>query len=104
MKNKKIRNDLLLVAVLLTAAATSFLVFSLTRYEGNTVSIIIDGVKTEGYSLSQTLEKEIKTENGKNVLVIENGKAYMKSADCPDKICVEHRPINKNGELSKVKT
>lgn len=95
---KKIKNDLLLAAALFAAAALAFLIFYFTRSEGNTVSIIINGVKTEGYSLQQNIEKEIICENGKNILVIENGEAYMKSADCPDKICVSHRPIKHNGE------
>ena len=32
------------------------------------------------------------------VLVIKDGKAEMKSAICPDKICVKHRPIDKSGQ------
>jgi len=38
------------------------------------------------------------TDSGKNVLVIENGEASIKSATCPDKICVSHRKISKSGE------
>ena len=33
-----------------------------------------------------------------NLLLIENGKVYVKSATCPDGICVGHRPIFRNGE------
>ncbi len=35
---------------------------------------------------------------GGNVVVIENGKVYMKSADCPDKLCVKHKKISKHNE------
>ena len=33
-----------------------------------------------------------------NTLVIENGKADMISADCPDKLCVKQHAISSNGE------
>jgi hypothetical protein len=31
-------------------------------------------------------------------LVIKDGKAFIQNADCPDKICAEHKPISKTGE------
>ncbi len=33
-----------------------------------------------------------------NVVVIENGEVYMKSAFCPDELCVLCAPISKGGE------
>ena len=33
-----------------------------------------------------------------NILVIENGKAYVNQASCPDGICSSHRPIGNDGE------
>ena len=98
MKNKKIKNDLLLAVGFLAAAAVAFAVFFFARQSGETVNVIIDGEKTESYSLSDSMEKEIISENGTNTLVIENGSVYMKSADCPDKICVAHRPVKNKGE------
>ena len=41
---------------------------------------------------------EIESESGVNFLVIEDGKAYVSEADCPDKICVDHAPISRVGE------
>ena len=35
---------------------------------------------------------------GTNRLVIEDGTARMEWADCPDQICVNHRPVSRNGE------
>ena len=35
---------------------------------------------------------------GGNTVIIENGKVYMKSADCPDKLCVKHKKIYKRNE------
>ena len=33
-----------------------------------------------------------------NTVVIKNGKVYMESANCPDKLCVKHKKISKRNE------
>ena len=35
---------------------------------------------------------------GNYYAVIKDGKAWVKEADCPDKICAKHRPISRSGE------
>lgn len=99
--NKKTKNDIILVAVILVIAAAALLFFNLTKQEGSTVAVKIDGVQTQSYPLSENRVVEIKTgENGEysNTLVIENGKAYVSEADCPDKICCGYRAISYSGE------
>ena len=98
---KKTKNDIILVAVILLIAAAGLLVANLTKHEGNTVLVKIDGEVTQSYSLSENRTVDIITGNNDeflNILVIEDGKAYMSDADCPDKICKEHRPISYSGE------
>ena len=99
--NKKIRNDIILVAVILLIAAAGLLAVNLTRQEGSMVIVKIDGKQTQSYSLSENRTVDIKTgENNEylNILVIEDGKAYISQADCPDKICQNHRAISYSGE------
>ena len=98
---KKIRNDIILVAVILLIAAAGLLFVNLTKQEGSLAVVKIDGVQTQSYSLNENRTVEIFTGDNnefKNTLVIENGKAYISQADCPDKICQEHRPISYSGE------
>lgn len=60
------------------------------------VTIKVNG-KIEGvYPLSE--DKEIKINGGTNILVIKNQQADIVEADCPDKLCVNQKPISKNKE------
>ena len=74
------------------------LLFLFIRGEGSGVTVKVDDKIFGEYSLSENREVEIKSENGINYLVIEDGKAYMRDASCPDGICVEHRPVHREGE------
>ncbi len=100
-KNKKIRNDIILPAVILTIAVAGLLFVKFNKVTGNNVVVKINGVETATYSLSGDVRYEIKTGKNKeniNVLVIKDGKAYITEADCPDGICKEYRPISYVGE------
>ena len=60
------------------------------------VGIYKDGSLVEKINLNVvTGEREITLsgEYGENVILVSNGHIKMKSADCPDKICVEHSEL-----------
>lgn len=100
-KNKtspRLRNDIILFAVIIIIAVSGLLILNFSRAEGKSVIILIDGVETARYSINTNLEKVIETENGSNTLVIKSGKVSVKNADCPDLVCVKHREISKDGE------
>lgn len=92
------KNDIILIVSVLVISAIIFSVFLLTLEKGESVKIIQND-KTEILSLNQDTKKIIKTSDGcYNTLIINDGKAYIESASCPDKICVSHRAISKIGE------
>lgn len=98
---KKFRNDVILAAVIFIIAAAGLLFANLTKKQGSNVVVKIDGIETETFSLYEDRSFEIRTgKDGENinVLVIENAKAYVSEADCPDGICVDYRPISNVGE------
>ena len=35
---------------------------------------------------------------GRNVVVIENGMVFVSEANCPDQICVKHKPLNQTAD------
>ena len=98
-KMRRLKNDLILIIAFVVAVFVVFSVFLITRKDGDTVKVKINGVTTAEYKLNQDFTTVIDSyNNGKNTLVIENGSVYIKDADCPDKICENHRPISKSGE------
>lgn len=95
------RNDVIFIAVILLVAMAAMIYLFVFRKEGNVVKVTVDGKLYGTYSLSDNINKDIIAgEDGTslNRLVISDGKAYMEYATCPDGICVDHRPIFRDGE------
>lgn len=89
------RNDWILAGVFLAAAFFIFLgiLFSDTS-ERKYVTVFVDGEKYGTYSLEEDVSVDIGESNS---MIIRDGKVWMSRADCPDQICVKHRPISRNG-------
>ena len=83
LEDKKLRSDIILIGVLLIISLSVLLFVFLTREEGAIADVYIDGVKVAEYPLS--IDGVYYINNGSNVLVIEDGAAYMREANCPDK-------------------
>ena len=101
VNKRHLRNDILLIIVLLLVAATGAAYLFLFRGFGDVVKVTVDGELYGVYSLSQDRTEYISTgEDGRqlNRLVIREGKAFIQTATCPDGICAAHRAIFRNGE------
>ncbi len=97
----RIRNDIILIVSILLVAIIGMIYLFVLRSGGDTVKVTVDGEVYGTYLLSQNITEDICTgESGEklNRLVIKDGKAYMETATCPDGICVDHRPIFRDGE------
>ena len=90
------KRDIILIASILAVAIALFLIVELTKEEGAGVTVKVDGVKVAEYSLSA--DGTYPLNGGTNILVIENGKAYLSDANCPDKLCVHQGKISRTGE------
>ena len=91
------KRDIILILSVLLIAAALFLVVELTKEDGAGVVVKVDGNKIAEYSLSENATYELN--GGTNILVIENGKAFLKDANCPDKLCVHQGKISRTGEV-----
>ena len=96
-----VRNDIILIVGLLLVSAIGMFYLFIFRKNGDTVKVTVDGKTYATYSLSENITKDIYSgENNEhlNRLIIEDGKAYIETATCPDGICVDHSPIFRDGE------
>ena len=96
MNKKKLFGDLILIAALLAVGVLVFFIIELTKSAGDTVNVTVNGELVAEYSLSDDGEYSIN--GGTNILIISDGKAYLKEASCPDKLCVNQGKISMSGE------
>ena len=92
MKNR----DLILIGSILLIALIIFACLALFSRDGAYVTVKIDGEEIASYPLDK--DGVFVLCDGKNILKIEDGKAYMTHADCPDKLCVKRGEISRSGE------
>ncbi|MCC8100755.1 MAG: NusG domain II-containing protein [Clostridiales bacterium] len=92
------RADILIILVVLVLCAGTLAGFLYLRgdAEGDYVVVYSQGSTYGTYSLGRNQTIKI---NNTNVLRIEDGEAYMESADCPDQICVNEGHISEPGQL-----
>lgn len=98
-KDKKARNDILLVAAVLLIAGGAWLFTTINKVPGEYAAVIVNGEETARYPLDTDAEIRLESENGGyNILVIKDGVADVTEASCPDKICVNQHAVSKTGE------
>ena len=98
MLNKKIKNDVLLICVILCLALGVFVLFKSILKNGKTAVVKVDNKVVFSADLGKDCSQKIPTEDGYNIIEIKDGAVWVSEADCRDKICVNHRPIGKTGE------
>ncbi len=96
------KNDIILLASLIVAALAAFggitLYSHISTREPQAV-VFLDGEEQGRYPLAEDVTVEIRQKNGSyNILQIDGGKAEISEASCPDKVCVNHRPVDGQGE------
>lgn len=103
LKKEEHKKDICLAAAVLAAAIVLLFIYRGRSGEngeenGSTVEITVDGEVYGTYPLDAEREIDVLTDYGRNTVVIQGGRAYMKEADCPDKICEGMREIARDGE------
>ena len=96
LANKRLLADVILIASLLVLSLSVFLITSLSRDEGAVAVVSVDGTVVAEYPLSR--DGEYSLNGGTNILTIKDGAAFMKDADCPDKLCIHQKKKSKTGE------
>lgn len=94
--NRKLLTDLCVILAMLLLAGIVFLVLQMRREEGGFAVVRVDGMVTERHAL--TANGIYPLNGGSNILVIENGEAWLSEADCPDLLCVKQGKIHYTGQ------
>ena len=90
---------LLIIGAVLVVAVAGLLVIQALREEGAQVVITWNGEVDGTYSLDEDRTFVFEGENGGyNVVTIEDGFVFMEEANCPDQICVKHKPLNQTAD------
>ena len=96
ISKKQIIADLILVFVTLTVALSVYLFVESSREAGSYAEVLLDGGRVAKFALSE--DGEYVLNGGTNTLVIEDGRAFITNADCPDKTCERSGRISLVGE------
>ena len=91
----KRKMDIIVIGSLLVVSLLVLLIATVTRVPGATVVVEIDGNQVAEYPLD--LNGTYTLNGGTNVLVIENGRAYLNYSNCPDHTC-ERSKIQDGGQ------
>lgn len=92
------KNDIILTGIVVIVAVIFFGIFQMTKKEGASVAVTIDGKQYGTYSLAKEEVVEIESKYGTNELIIKDNKAKMEGASCPDQLCVHQHAIDKTGQ------
>lgn len=94
---KKPLFDLLLIGGLLLLALVCYLLFAGGKSQGDAAVVCVNGAETGRYPLNRNGRFELN--GGSNILIIENGQAWLEDANCPDKLCVRQGKVHLDGQV-----
>ena len=90
----KKRDYLLFLFVIINIIITSIFIYTTPKKTDPYVRIQIDHKIYGQYPLN---ENRVIPINDTNTCIIDNGKVYMKEANCPDQLCIHFKPIDYKG-------
>lgn len=93
---KKYRLDVIVISAILFLSLVLLLIVTLSKEKGATVVVEIDGTTVATYLLDENGEYSLN--GGTNILVIEDGKAYLNYSNCPDHTCEKTGKIQYVGQ------
>ncbi|NLY20796.1 MAG: NusG domain II-containing protein [Tissierellia bacterium] len=94
---------ILIIGIVLFSLSSIFYIKNFLNRDTDTkyLSVQVNGQEINAIDIldpDNDQEFEINTEYGKNTVIIEDGYVRIRSANCPDQVCVIHKKISKTGE------
>ena len=96
------KTDIVLIFVFLIFSVIFYFIFDLNSQTGDTVVIKLNGEIYKEISLDENKDVEIYSKDGilLNTVRILDKKVFIIYADCPDKICEKHKPIDSDSYIN----
>ncbi len=96
------KGDKILIVIVLVIAALLAVYFAFPKLAlkdgkkaaAGKVTVMVDREVYGVYGLDEDQKVTVNTDGGTNTFEIKDGKVSMIEADCPDKICVETKPVH----------
>ncbi|MCQ2436351.1 MAG: NusG domain II-containing protein [Clostridia bacterium] len=101
----KKRDIIALTAMAVVAAALAVVGCALPigHHTGRAVcAVYVDGKRVAAFPFDADREYEIITENGTNLLVISDGKAYIAESDCKNLVCVHSGYLTADSSIKPI--
>ena len=93
------KNDMILLGILTAVFLLVLMGTHIFKTPGRTVLVSIDGKAAISFDLSEEKTYEIEGYNGgSNLLIINDGKAWLEDSSCPDHLCEKMGKIDSVGE------
>lgn len=92
------KGDIYLFIIIVVACVTFISVRYFMSASGDVAIVYVDSKVYGTYPLDEDITVDIVGSLGKNTLVIQDGKADIVSATCPDGLCVDQHRISREGE------
>ncbi len=90
--------DIILLAGFIIVGGVSILLLLGRSKQGLFAKVIVDGKTVVSLNLNEEREYTLDTPEGTNTIIVQDGQVFVSYADCPDKVCKNHKPIKNNGE------
>lgn len=94
---KKRFYDLALIGGLLLLSLLSYVLLAGGREGGSCAVICVKGEEVQRIPLDRQGRYELN--GGSNILIIQDGSAWLEDANCPDKLCVRQGRISLDGQV-----
>ncbi|MCQ2420146.1 MAG: NusG domain II-containing protein [Clostridia bacterium] len=93
----KIKNRTWILIFTLLVAFLAAISFLKPKQPSSAVGIYQNGILLQTVDLSSDQTIVVEGEAGRNTIVVQNGEILVRSAECPDGVCVKHGPLSPGG-------
>lgn len=96
---RKYKKEVIFIAALIVSGLALLIGVLLFSKEGGQVVVTVSGNEVASFSLDEDRTYLIEgKDGGTNLLIIQDGKAHMESASCPDGLCINMGKIHAAGQ------